>query len=245
MAETLDFVRFRDSSLLRDDPHALCSRGSQDGYVYLPGAVSVEKVTALRDRALQSCARQGWLMQSASSGDARAKKGLGLGASDDPRYLAFLADVVPSTEFAELSDDDAIRSVVSALMGAPAGRRHADVCRVFSPDSQLFTTRPHQDAHYLKGADPGWTAWIPLVDCPNTLGPLAVLRASHRAGLKRHVTEGIVQYIPGSDLSDDWVSGSLAIGDVVLFHGNTVHRALPNESGVDLRLSADFRYIPA
>jgi ectoine hydroxylase-related dioxygenase (phytanoyl-CoA dioxygenase family) len=172
----------------------------------------------------------------------RALDKLRLGASDDPRYLEFLADILPSPEFSALGDDSSIVSTVAVLCDAPIIRCQADICRVYSPDSDIFTTRPHQDHHYLGGSDPGWGIWIPLVDCPVSLGPISVLRASQKDGLRPHLRDGIVQYIPESDLEGDWVSGDLYPGDAVFFHGDTVHRALPNRSRVSLRLSVDFRY---
>jgi ectoine hydroxylase-related dioxygenase (phytanoyl-CoA dioxygenase family) len=39
-----------------------------------------------------------------------------------------------------------------------------------------------------------------------------------------------------------WLASDLAPGDVLLFSGLTVHRALPHRSGRRLRISADFRF---
>src|SRR5262249_5662553 len=87
-----------------------------------------------------------------------------------------------------------------------------------------------------------WTAWIPLGDCPQQLGPLALLAGSHQGGLQPHSGEGIVD--GGVTVSDDavWSTTDFRCGDVVLFRPHTLHRSLPNCSADMLRLSVDFRY---
>jgi hypothetical protein len=39
-----------------------------------------------------------------------------------------------------------------------------------------------------------------------------------------------------------WTASDFAVGDVVVFHSLTVHKALPNASPDRLRLSVDYRY---
>ena len=43
----------------------------------------------------------------------------------------------------------------------------------------------------------------------------------------------------GLDLA--WMQGDYRVGDVITFHSQTVHKALPNQTS-SVRLSADFRY---
>lgn len=245
MSNVLSVARFQDSTTLIDQPLALRNQAEQDGYVFLRDLLPRRRVEALRDVALKSCAELGWLAPDNPPGDVLAKTHLGLGASDDPRYHAFLAQVIPSMEFAVLGENPTLLSVVAAVSGSSVKRRHADICRVFSPDSDQYTTLPHQDHHYLGGPDPGWTVWIPLVNCPLSHGPLAVVRASHRRGLQAHRDDGKAKYIAEPDMENDLVSGDMVPGDAVIFHGRTIHLALPNRSGSRLRLSADFRYLPA
>jgi ectoine hydroxylase-related dioxygenase (phytanoyl-CoA dioxygenase family) len=240
-----DLQPFCDSTELRDDAAGLRHRAASDGYLWLRGAVPTSKVAALRARVLESCARLGWLAPAGDTDAPLARPGLRLGGHDDPRYHAFLAEILASPEFMAIGDDEVVTRVVAAQCNAPMARRNADICRVFSPDSDEFTTLPHQDHYYLGGSPQGWTAWVPLGDCPIELGPLAVLPGSHRAGALPHVGSGTVKHVV--DMPDDvrWASGDLASGDIVLFHAFTLHGALPNRSGSRLRLSADYRYLPA
>jgi hypothetical protein len=41
-----------------------------------------------------------------------------------------------------------------------------------------------------------------------------------------------------------WAVGDYRLGDAIFFHGQTVHRPLPNQTEVSIRLSCDFRYQP-
>jgi hypothetical protein len=112
------------------------------------------------------------------------------------------------------------------------------------PNNNAFKTPPHQDYIHIQGAEATYTAWFPLGDCPADLGGLAVLAGSHRAGVLP------VSPAPGAggvgveteDLALSWVTGDFLLGDVLLFHSHTVHRALDNRSPDRLRLSVDFRY---
>jgi ectoine hydroxylase-related dioxygenase (phytanoyl-CoA dioxygenase family) len=40
----------------------------------------------------------------------------------------------------------------------------------------------------------------------------------------------------------EWQAGDFAAGDVMIFHSHTVHKALPNLTRDQLRLSTDNRY---
>jgi ectoine hydroxylase-related dioxygenase (phytanoyl-CoA dioxygenase family) len=96
----------------------------------------------------------------------------------------------------------------------------------------------------VRGSPALWTVWIPLGDCPLDLGGLAVAPGSHRHGLLPHAGEGTGQQ--GVDVAPEatWESADYRCGDVLAFHGLTLHRALENRTTHRLRLSADFRYEP-
>ncbi len=84
---------------------------------------------------------------------------------------------------------------------------------------------------------------MPLGDCPRSRGGLAILPGSHRPGLQQHVPmrgTGGTGLFWGTDL--EWHSGDMEIGDCLLFHSHTIHKALPNVSGKYLRISVDNRY---
>jgi len=87
--------------------------------------------------------------------------------------------------------------------------------------------------------------WVPLGDCPSTLGGLAVLPGSHVGGLRAHDGgEGEARFVV---LPDDtmWSSNNYCVGDVLMFNAVTVHGARPNVTADRIRISADFRFQPA
>ncbi len=138
-----------------------------------------------------------------------------------------------------------ILAVVRHILGAEPRFHVGDVCRLVSPGAFDLTTPPHQDAAYVAEPTEVWTAWIPIGPCPLALGPLALLAGSHTGGLRQHapVTPGS----GGIAVPDDapWRSLDLEAGDVIVFSALTVHRALPNVTADQLRVSVDYRYRPA
>src|SRR5262249_10110996 len=111
------------------------------------------------------------------------------------------------------------------------------------------TTAPHQDHWYIRGTPATYTIWMPLGDCPLPLGGLAVLPKSHQRGFIEHHLNPERKYA-GHGLHDDqlpvtssqWVAGEFELGDFLLFHSFTIHKALPNLTKDRLRLSTDNRY---
>jgi len=231
-----------ESTDLLDDPHALVARAQDEGYLFLRGLVPRAVVSALRGVALAAAEQFGWLDRNAPREAGVAVPGLALGAHDDPRWVRFLTIVLPHPAFAALRDEPALQRVVAVLLGGPADGSAGDVCRVVSGDDPDHTTPPHQERHYVQGDGWLWTAWLPLTECPLSLGPLAILPGSHRCGLLPHATDHGGH--PGVHIPDDtvWLASDLAPGDAVLFSGLTVHRALAHQGGRRLRLSADFRF---
>jgi len=231
-----------ESSDLLDDPHTLVERARDEGYLFLRQLVPRARVDALRDVALGVAEDLGWLAQDAPRAAGLAAPGLALGAYDDPRWVRFLTMVLPHPAFAALRNEPALRRVVEVLLGRPANGSAGDVCRVVSGDDPEHTTPPHQERHYVRGEGWLWTAWLPLTDCPLSLGPLAFLPRSHESGLLPHEAghgrhAGV--YVPDDAV---WLASDLVPGDAVFHSGLTVHRALLHQGGPRLRLSADFRF---
>jgi hypothetical protein len=213
----------------------------RDGYLYVPGLVPADALDALRSVVDDALARRGWLRDGASDPALR------LGRWDDPRWLAFLTEILPSAAYRALGAAPEIVGVVRDIFDAEPELHVGDVCRLVSPADPALTTPPHQDAAYLEHASRVWTAWLALGPCPLALGPLAIWPGSHRGGLRVHAPVVHGGGVVGTDVPDDvaWAASDLAAGDVVLFSALTVHRALDNITADRLRVSVDFRYRPA
>lgn len=238
-------VPFADATGDLADPASLRDRAARDGYLYLPGVLPTGPIHAARDAVLEEAQRQGWLDPEAPVEDAIATPGIDLGAHDDPRYFELLQRILPDPRFAALATLPEVHALLERLFDGAAEDCQASVCRVLSPDSAAHTTRPHQDAGYLDQLGAFWTTWIPLVECPRRLGPLALVPGSHNDGIRPHRPIDPQLKIAVTSPADIWASGDLAVGDVVLFDSRTVHRALTHRDPRRLRLSADFRFRPA
>jgi hypothetical protein len=235
-----------DSSSLVWRPSALVERAENDGYLFLPRLLPADRVNALREVALEAAHELGWLDPAAPRSAAVTIPDLAL-APDRPEVHTFLGRVMGHPLFAELRAEPALQSVVESLLPGPRAELVGDMCRVVSGNALEHTTAAHQDRHYVKGDGWLWIAWLPLGDCPLSLGPLAVLPGSHRQGLLTHrARDRAHEERRTVDVSADavWHASDLASGDVVFFSGLTVHRALPHVGGGRLRFSVDYRFQP-
>lgn len=225
------------SAALEQRMHAL-------GYLFFPGLLLPRDVLRLRDVVLAYAERSGWLDPAVPTASATHVPGLGMGAYDDPRWIELLQDVLPHEAFRSLRAYPSLLCAVACALGGTIEPGIGDICRVVSADDPAHTTPPHQDAQYVRGDGAELaTAWLPLNNpCPLALGPLAILPGSHVAGLRPHHGEGLGAQgcsVPGDAV---WHASDLECGDVLVFGGLTVHRALPNRSPRTLRLSAELRF---
>lgn len=216
---------------------------NRDGFLFFRALLPAADVLALRATVLDFANRVGWLDPAAPLDEARAAPGRRVGDYADPDWVHLQAHVQACPEMWALGDAIAIHRALRAIEGRSSYLylSTANTCRVFSPHPDM-ATRPHQDAHYVRVIADFWTMWLPLGDCPRTLGGLALLPGSHRLGMQDHSGLGIEG--GGVHVPDDsvWSTEDFLCGDVVFFHAQTLHRALPNLSETRLRLSADFRY---
>lgn len=203
------------------------SRALEQGFLFVPQCIDAEQARWLRELVLRVCRRRGW-MPPALYGFAH----------DSQEYFELQRAVHALPEFGALRDSPSTRLVIERLLGAGYSARQGDVCRVVFPGASAFATRAHQDHCYLKRQDEVWSLWIPLSDCPRTMGPLVVWPESHKQGLLPHDP---VTGCTDSCVEAKWASFDFVLGDALLVHKLTVHRALPNESE-QIRVSVDFRF---
>ena len=204
------------------------------GYVYCPGLLAAASLLPLRKLATKALCDAGW-------GAERAGYCVMAATPDDPDLTAIQPRIQSSTPFTALRRDPSILALLGVLLGTTPHEGWGDVFRVGFPDTPDWTTPPHQDRSYLHCPERVWTVWVPLVDCPRNLGPLAVLHGSHKRGLQAHQHSGPRGQALGT-LPGDWRSADFSVGDVCLFEDQTIHRALPNRTTDRLRLSVDFRF---
>jgi hypothetical protein len=232
-----------DATAHADDAAALRSRADEDGYLFFRGSLEQDLVLALRHEVLERCERRGWLDPAAPLDEGRCLPGTHLGAYDDD-WVDLQREVFVLPEFAALRRAPFVLGVLERLFGEPPLDGQGDTCRLMSPAARALTTGPHQDRFYVRRSDRLWTVWIPLGDCPVSLGGLAVLPASNGYGLLPHSGEG--EGRQGAEVSPHatWAISDYGCGDVLMFSCFTLHRAAENTTANTLRVSADFRYVP-
>jgi hypothetical protein len=220
-----------ESSHIITDATALRERAHEDGYLFFRGLVDADAISGLAELVIETAAELGFV--SPHTDDrfvARVRAGAVLAGTgyDDPRWLALQERVLPDTRFTDVGDDARLLAILGALFCEPPMTRRGDICRLVLPGAPHLTTPPHQDHYYTGGTPDLWTAWLPVVDTPLELGPLAVMPGSHRAGLMAHRGEGPGRQ--GVALAEvlALAASPVAPGDAILFHCLTVHCALPN-----------------
>ena len=236
---------FLDSTDLTGNGPALAERLGRDGYLFLRGLLPRGAVLEVRRRLLEKAATGGWLDPARPVEAGVANPDAACKDPEEP-YMKVFRGIWADEALHRLRTHPDVLALFDGIFGEPALAHPMFVQRNIFPQSESFdfTTGEHQDKVHIGGAT-SHALWVPLGDCPIEKGPLAVAAGSHLAGvLDTKVGNGaggmdICVPIPGQ-----WVSGSFAAGDALVFSDTTVHRALPNRSN-QLRQSFDARYQPA
>ncbi len=212
---------------------ARCAR--RDGAVWLRHAIEAQHVRDAEAAVYEALAEVGWWHPAAGWSLHRTP------AYDDPTYVRLQQLLLPHPALDRLRKAPRVLQLVQDLFGEPTATERGDLVRVACPGSS--PTPPHQDHHYVRQAERLWTCWIPLHDTPLRKGPLQVWLGSAQDGPRSHSgPRPDAQEV--ADVSEArWASGHMLVGDILLVHSLTVHRALPNLTDTP-RLSADFRYEP-
>lgn len=104
------------------------------------------------------------------------------------------------------------------------------------PPGTNHPTPPHQDNYYFCLEPPNVvTIWLALDRVDDENGCLRYLPGSHRLGIRRHDRSNVLGFSQAIvDYSDADRQHEVAVhlqpGDAVAHHGNTIHRAEPNQS---------------
>lgn len=238
------FLPMRSSTDLLGDPEALRERMETDSYLYFQGALDPAKVLDLRTKMLQVLADHGWIytqhyFMQALSIITPLKEG-------EEEYLRVYDDIQHLEELHALAHDDALTAIMRAVVGETAWPHPLKIARLAFPGNWEVATPPHQDYPNNQGTTGLTASWIPVGDCPQELGGLAVLRGSHRYGvlpLDHHPGAGSRQAVVPLEMLEQlrWVTTDYAAGDVLVFSSTTVHASLNNATD-SIRVSVDFRF---
>lgn len=234
---------FLDSSPLVSDPAALREQFRRDGYVYVPGLLDPEPLLDLRRQIVDICDSCKWLKPGTNPMDAISWTVPKVEGED--AYFEVYDQVQRLQDFHGLAHEPALMGVMRALLGDTAFPHPLSIARLVFPDNEVWSTPPHQDFVNNQGTPDLYAGWVPLSDCPSEMGSLAILEGSHKIGLlplEWSLGAGHRQATLSEACNElDWVGGDFKLGDVIVFHSHTVHKALANQTE-RMRISADFRY---
>ena len=242
MTETLN--EFRVSNDAMEDPEELRRRMDEEGYVFFRKLQDPAQLRALRLEILQVCRDGGWLENGTDVADgvvnlsSRCTEG-------DAAYTDVYHEVYKLQSFHRSGHWPVVLDMMEKVIGGTVLPHPQKIIRMWFPRYSEHTTPVHQDFVHFQGVFDTFTCWTPIGDCPIELGGLAVLPGSHKINYVRdhHFSLGAGSLAIDSDeLTGEWVSTNYEIGDTLLFHSLTVHKALPNQSEDRLRVSLDNRY---
>lgn len=224
----------------RGDREALRGRLERDGYLFLRGLLDPDVVMGFRRYYFE---RTG--VADASGVPREVERG-------ELRRVLF-GEVVPGAEYEAFCAQQALRGWYEWFLGGETFLHRRKIIRHLAPgEAGIGTaTQAHYDLVYLReGTDQVLSAWIPLGDCPVSLGGLTYLEGSHHrvlreeaAGTLKRPAASITADLPAlaEEYDARWLVADYAAGDVVIHTAHTVHAALDNVSS-SMRLSTDIRY---
>ena len=237
----------QDATPLRRHDQALRQHLDTEGCAFFRGLIPPDDVLDLRRQVLQIYRDRGWLKAGTALMDGVVDPAIDQVesyASNGADQAAYQA-VYQLEAFHRLAHHPAITGLFEQLFGEAVFVHPRNIARLMAPHKDTFPTPPHQDFIYVQGTQATYTCWIPLGDCPRALGGLSLLPHTHQQLLPVRPASGAggrTVVLDGLDRA--WLEGDLATGDAVVFHSQTVHRALPNQAADRIRLSCDYRYQP-
>lgn len=218
----------------------------RQGYLFFRSLLPADDVLAVRRDVLEVCAEAGWLDAAHDLDEAIVAPVQEPLTEGKPAYMSVYRRVLKLPRFHDLPNHPRLMAVAHALLGPEVLVHPRRIGRITFPHNTVATTPPHQDFLYIRGSVDTYSVWVPLGDCPISLGGLAVWPGSHHKGFIEHSLShpGAVggKGVPVDESAAVWHTGNYQAGDVLFFHSYTIHKALPNLTTDRLRLSTDNRY---
>ena len=151
-----------------------------------------------------------------------------------PETLKQLNRIQQDPFFAEYLRHPLWKMAAETLLGEPAWVHGAEWFN--KPPNTQHPTPPHQDNYYFCLKPPQvLTMWLALDDVDEENGCLRYIKGSHRQGLRPHNRTRTLGFSQGiSDYDETDRTREIPVpanpGDVLIHHGNTIHRADANRS---------------
>ena len=226
-----------ESSELLSNSVNLRARARRDGYLFFSGVLPAEPILALRRAMLRVTAEHNLLAEGVDADAAIAREGAFLSEYDrTPEFVSYYQDVQRQRELHAVPHEPKLLGLVEQVIGESAWTHPRHIFHPVFPGHLEHTTPPHQDFDPVRGAEDTWSVWLPLGDCNEVVGGVALAPGSHLTGLRSH-TKGET-----TDADITWATGPMAVGDVLMFHSLMLHKGYDNTTTDRIRMAASFRY---
>jgi len=225
-----EFGQFRISNDLLDDPKRLGEIYQKEGYLYFRDILDKSAVLRVKEDFIGELQKQGYV-----------KAGVA-----EPIWTGLESDSIDSdklyllSSFEELIELQSLRQCLEKVYNGPVRISPSIGLRYAFPEESKYLTPIHQDAYFIRQTDMFGMLWIPLMDINSEVGGLAVASGSNNDGLFNHASiDDVYSYsfkgrnqsgILPSAIKRPWLTIDYRLGDVLLFHSRTAHRAIANTS---------------
>jgi 1-deoxypentalenic acid 11beta-hydroxylase len=241
------FGEFRDSTSQAPDYAALQAIYEAEGYLFLRAQLPAQAVQMVTQQLVEELVRQDVI-----SADDHT-------AIHAPEEWPEIDDdaIHAHVDYDKLWHDPQTLALFEGLLGEAPWVFKQTIVRTAAPHRARGLTPPHQCSWFIAPNDDFRILWTPLAPVNLTVGGLAVAPGSHKGGAVEHIVYAdspslqlpgnSIWGIPDAAIPELWVASSdFRPGDVLIFHGHTIHKSLPNTSADgQLRLSLDTRFQPA
>lgn len=241
---TTTLHEFEESNPRLNNVPVLRERLKEKGYLFFRGILDKEALLQIRGDMLRLCEPYGLIREGTDPIDGIHSGSTELNGKFEtsPLYREILE--LPSLN--AFGRNPVLMLLYSGLLESEVLEHRRRIGRVTTPKSYAQTTPSHQDLFYIKGTAETYTNWIPTGNCPRELGGLALLEGSNHLGVLEHVKMvGTGGFGIPEEVTDQsglrWLSSDFQLGDFLMFHSTTVHKALHNETEDRLRVSLEYR----
>ncbi len=197
----------------------------RDGYIYLPGFLSLEETGELNGKIERFIVEQ---MPAMKTGHYFYED------KNDPSTLKQMQDLEKYDDwFLSIAVNSRFSEIAEALLGEPATCKTVEYFN--KPPKIGKATPPHQDGYYfMLQPQQALTMWLALEEVTEETGCVKYIRGSHLKGMRPHgrtatlgFSQGIVDFGTAADMENE-VAFPAQPGDLLVHHSLTIHRAGAN-----------------
>ena len=230
-----------------NEPAELQRRMADEGYLFFRHLQAPDKLRELRLEMMTTIQKVGWLVHDTDPMEGIADVSTQCTEGDN-EYSVGYAEVYKLESFHCSAHWPEVISMVEKIAGQEIMPHPQKIARIWYPQYTDHTTPTHQDFVHFQGSFRNITCWTPVGDCPIELGGLAIIPKSHKVNrvLDHHFSLGagglVIDTEDHEEIDPVWYSTDYEMGDTLFFPALTIHKALPNYTENNLRLSLDNRY---